>query len=124
MDLASKILSDTPFKEVNLLNELDHMERSCRQTDTSSSTAAPCLCHQRAPNMGPLLLGSRRGFAQAHVRGRNGDTRLPAPLLVLQQWTAGERKQNKNFAGSLENLGRSERCFVLLFFLPVLPNLF
>lgn len=37
---------------------------------------------------------------------------------------AGERKQSENFAGSLENLGRSGRCFVVLFFLPVLLNFF
>lgn len=77
MDLASKILSDTPFKEVNLLNELDRMERSCGQTDASTSTAVPCLCQKRVPNVGPLLPGSRRGFAQARARGRHGDTQLP-----------------------------------------------
>lgn len=125
MDLASKILSDTPFKEVNLLNELDHMERSCGQTDasTSTSTAVPCLCQQRVPSVGPLLPGSGWGFAQACARGRHGDAQLPHHQRC-GKGLAGERKRNKNFAGSFENLGRSGRCFVLLFFLPILLNFF
>lgn len=60
MDLAGKILSDTPFKEVNLLNELDHMEHSCGQTDASTSIAVPCLCQERVPDTDLLLLGADR----------------------------------------------------------------
>lgn len=111
MDLAGKILSDTPFKEVNLLNELEHMEHSCGQTDAAPSMAVPCLCQERVPNAGPLLLGA------LHTR-RQGDTECQCCCHCRGRALARERKQNKNFAGSLENLARSGRCFVVLFLLP------
>jgi len=119
MDRASEILSDIPFKEVNLLNELDHMEHSCGRTDAATSTTTPCLGHQRVPNAGPLLPGSQQDFTRARAGGRLGDTQLPAvtpgspPHRRCGRGLVGERKQDRNFAGSLENLGRSGRCFVV-----------
>lgn len=113
MDLAGKILSDTPFKEVNLLNELDHMEHSCGQTDAATSIAVPCLCQERVPNAGPLLLGAD-GALHRH---RQVDTECQCHCQGRGRGLARERKQNKNFAGSLENLGRSGRWFVVLFLL-------
>lgn len=111
MDLAGKILSDTPFKEVNLLNELDHMEHSCGQTDASTSIAVPCLCQERVPDADLLLLGADRALH----RHRQVDTECQCCCQCRDRGLARERKQNKNFTGSLENLGRSGRCFVVFF---------
>lgn len=117
MDLARKILSDTPFEEVNLLNELGHMARSCGQTDaptsTSTSTQVLCLCPPRVPGTGPLLPGSRGGFAWAGA----GDARVPTATIGSAVGDLPGKEAELEVCRHLGKLGQNWKVFGFLVFL-------
>lgn len=114
MDLAGKILSDTPFKEVNLLNELDHMENSCGQTDASTSIAVPCLCQERVPNAGPLW--EQTGLCRDTGRWHWVLVLLPVPW----QGTCQGKEAEEKLCRQLGKLGQKWKVFCCIVFVTML----